>query len=41
MNVKQRILAIKLKKLINQHPEFAKQIGVEIKFKTEQAKKRR
>ena len=34
MSIKQRILAIKLSDKIRKNPSFAKELGVEVKFKT-------
>ena len=40
MSIKQRILAIKLSDKIRKNPEFAKELGVEVKFKTNEKEKR-
>ena len=40
MSIKQRILAIKLSDKIKKNPSFAKDLGVEVKFKTNDKEKR-
>lgn len=40
MSVKQRILAIKLSNRIKKNSSFAKELGVEVKFKTNDKEKR-
>lgn len=40
MSIKQRILAIKLSDKIKKNPSLAKELGVEVKFKTNDKEKR-
>ena len=40
MSVKQRILAIKLSNIIKKNSNFAKELGVEVEFKTNDKEKR-
>lgn len=40
MSIKQRILAIKLSDKIKKNPSLAKELGVEVKFKTNYKEKR-
>ena len=40
MSIKQRILAIKLSDKIRKNPNFAKELGVEVKIKTNDKEKR-
>lgn len=40
MSIKQRILAIKLSDKIKNNPSLAKELGVEVKFKTKDKEKR-
>ncbi len=39
MSTKQRIIAIKLSDKIKKNPRFAKELGVEVKFKTNDKEK--
>ena len=39
MSIKQRILAIKLSDKIKKNPSFAKELGVEVKVKTNEKQK--
>ena len=40
MSVKQRMISIKLSDKIKKNPRFAKELGVEVKFKTNDKEKR-
>ena len=40
MSIKQRMIAIKLSDKIRKNPSFAKELGVEVKFKTNDKEKR-
>ncbi|MGN0178033.1 MAG: hypothetical protein ACI4DY_01130 [Monoglobaceae bacterium] len=39
MNTRQRILALRLSEKIKKNPRFAKELGIEVKFKTNEKEK--